>query len=83
MSSAALTYSITSACSEGKLTGCSCDETRKGLTSEGFKWSGCSDNIAYGMGVAENFLDPRIKNRTNLMLINLHNFETGRQVCLQ
>lgn len=80
LSSAALTYSITSACSQGKLTGCSCDETRKGLTPEGFRWSGCSDNIAYGMGVAENFLDPRIRNKTNLMLINLHNFETGRQI---
>jgi wingless-type MMTV integration site family protein 4 len=80
LSSAALTYSITSACSKGKLTGCSCDESRKGKQANGYQWSGCSDNIAYGMGVAENFLDPRIRNKPNLMLINLHNLETGRKV---
>ena len=80
LSSAALTYSITNACSEGRLTGCSCDESKNGHSNDGYKWSGCSDNIAYGMGVAENFLDPRVRNNSNLMLLNLHNLETGRQV---
>jgi wingless-type MMTV integration site family protein 4 len=81
LSSAALTYSITSACSEGKLAGCSCDESKKDRTAAGYRWSGCSDNIAYGMGVAENFLDPRIRMKPHMMLLNLHNLETGRQVC--
>ncbi len=80
LSSAALTYSITSACSEGKLTGCSCDESKKNKAASGYIWSGCSDNIAYGMGVAETFLDPRIRNKPHLMLLNLHNLESGRQV---
>jgi len=80
LSSAALTYSITNACSQGKLTGCSCDESMKGKKANGYQWSGCSDNIAYGMGVAENFLDPRVNNKPNLMLVNLHNLETGRKV---
>ena len=80
LSSAALTYSITSACSQGKLSDCSCDESRKGMKSNGYHWSGCSDNIAYGMGVAESFLDPRIRNKPNLMHLNLHNLETGRRV---
>lgn len=80
LSSAALTYSITSACSQGKLADCSCDESRKGMKSNGYHWSGCSDNIAYGMGVAESFLDPRIRNKPSLMHLNLHNLETGRQM---
>lgn len=80
LSSAALTYTITNACSEGKLTGCSCDESKKRHVTGGYQWSGCSDNIAYGMAIAENFLDPRVKNRLNLLMVNLHNFETGRKI---
>ena len=80
LSSAALTYSITTACSEGKIVGCSCDESKKGITSDGHRWSGCSDNIAYGMGVAEIFLEPQIKYRYKLTHLNIHNMETGRQV---
>lgn len=40
LSSAALTYSITSACSEGKLAGCSCDETKKRPIRNGHLWTG-------------------------------------------
>lgn len=80
LSSAALTYSITTACSEGRLIGCSCDESKKGRVVNGHMWSGCSDNINYGMAVAENFLDPRIKSRTRLLFLNLHNFEIGRKI---
>jgi len=84
LSSAALTYAITSACSEGKIIGCSCDETKKGQsTSDGHKWSGCSDNIAYGMGVAEIFLEPQIKYRYRLTHLNIHNYEAGRQIIEQ
>jgi len=38
LSSAALTYAITRACSEGKIMGCSCDETKKGKTIDGHRW---------------------------------------------
>lgn len=40
LSSAALTYSITNACSEGRLAGCSCDESKQGKLTNGYKWSG-------------------------------------------
>lgn len=40
LSSAALTYSITNACSEGKLAGCSCDETKKRPIRNGQLWAG-------------------------------------------
>ena len=42
----------------------------------------CSDNIAFGMAVSEKFLDPRVGRRLSLTLLNIFNFETGRQVCL-
>ena len=80
LSSAALTHSITQACSDGKIVGCSCDTSLKGFTQEGYKWEGCSDNVGYGQGISEKFLDPRIKNRTNILLINIHNNEAGRQL---
>jgi hypothetical protein len=80
LSSAALTYTITQACSEGKINGCSCDKSDSGETQDGFKWAGCSDNVVYGMGVSEKFLDPRIRNRSNVLLINMHNSQAGREV---
>ena len=83
LSSAALTYTITNACSEGKIMGCSCDETKKGISSDGNRWSGCSDNIAYGMGVSEIFLEPQVKHRYKLTHLNMHNYETGRQIIEQ
>jgi hypothetical protein len=82
LASAALTHSITQACSDGKISGCSCDASLKGLTQDGYRWSGCSDNVGYGMGITEKFLDPRIKNKTNILLINIHNNEAGRQVVI-
>lgn len=81
LASASIAHSITQACSDGRIAGCSCDASIKGRTPEGYRWAGCSDNIVYGMGVAEKFLDPRIRNRTNILLINIHNNEAGRQVC--
>ena len=32
------------------------------------------------MGVAESFLEPRVKNRLRLTHLNAHNYETGRQI---
>lgn len=32
------------------------------------------------MAVAESFLDPRVRKRFKLLVVNLHNFETGRKV---
>lgn len=40
LSSAALTYSITSACTEGKLPGCSCLGTNRVSTPNGYQWTG-------------------------------------------
>jgi wingless-type MMTV integration site family protein 4 len=81
LSSAALTYQVTRACTDGKLTECSCDLTKSSPSSNGaFKWSGCSENIAYGIGVSERFLDPVIRNKPQITAVNMHNLEVGRQV---
>ena len=32
------------------------------------------------MAISENFLDPKLKNKPNLIPVNLHNFETGRRI---
>lgn len=42
ITSAGVVYSITHACSSGKLTECSCDSIQHGQTTpEGWKWGGC------------------------------------------
>lgn len=42
ITSAGVVYSITNACSLGKLTECSCDSMQHGQTTpEGWKWGGC------------------------------------------
>jgi hypothetical protein len=40
LSSAALSYQITSACSNGLLSDCSCYDNKEGVTLDGHKWSG-------------------------------------------
>lgn len=42
ITSAGVVYSITNACSSGRLTECSCESMQHGLTTpEGWKWGGC------------------------------------------
>lgn len=42
ITSAGVVYSITNACSSGRLTECSCDSMQHGQTTpEGWKWGGC------------------------------------------
>lgn len=51
--------------------------------SPGFQWSGCSDNIAYGVAFSQSFVDVRERSKgqsSNRALMNLHNNEAGRKV---
>lgn len=32
-------------------------------THPGFQWSGCSDNIAYGVAFSQSFVDARMRSR--------------------
>jgi len=52
----------------------------------GFQWSGCSDNIAYGVAFSQSFVDVRERSKgasSNRALMNLHNNEAGRKVMVR
>lgn len=52
-------------------------------THPGFQWSGCSDNIAYGVAFSQSFVDVRERSKgasSSRALMNLHNNEAGRKV---
>lgn len=86
ISAAGVAHAVTRACSSGKLTKCGCDRTVKGPSKDGFEWSGCSDNIAYGIAFSKTFVDAREKKskksgkNAGRRLMNLHNNEAGRLV---
>jgi len=62
------------------------DGTR--LVAGNFKWSGCSDNIAYGVAFAKSFVDAGEKSRRNRTarsdraVVNLHNNNAGRKASM-
>ena len=56
------------------------------LSALGFQWSGCSDNIAYGVAFSQSFVDVRERSKgasSNRALMNLHNNEAGRKVMVR
>lgn len=86
LSAAALAHEVTRACSQGRLEDrCGCDLSVQGNSAEGFKWSGCSDNVAYGVAFSKSFVDARdlraARSTANpRALVNLHNNNVGRKV---
>lgn len=84
ISAAGLAHALTRACSSGRMDDCGCDRSVRGESKDGFKWSGCSDNIAYGSGLSKRFVDSRewrgVKKNRKKSLMNLHNNEAGRKV---
>jgi len=63
------------------------DDGRR-LIADSFKWSGCSDNIAYGVAFAKSFVDAGEKSgrnrsaRSSRTIINLHNNNAGRKASI-
>ncbi|KAK7477935.1 hypothetical protein BaRGS_00030844 [Batillaria attramentaria] len=84
ISSAGVAYAVTRACSSGQLRKCGCDRTVRGRSQDGFEWSGCSDNIAYGTAFSTAFVDARERGQrrknSSRALMNLHNNQAGRRV---
>ncbi|XP_068240095.1 protein Wnt-4-like [Palaemon carinicauda] len=91
ISSAGVAHAITRRCSTGELDDCGCDRSVRGVTQHGFRWSGCSDNIAYGVSLSKRFVDARDrklvqrhkrkgKRVSSRALMNLHNNEAGRKL---
>lgn len=80
VTSAALTYTTSRACSEGSIYTCSCgliDLTRQVHASE-WQWGGCSDNVEFGQKFAREFTDVSEKERDIRCAVNRHNNEAGR-----
>ncbi|KAK3866419.1 hypothetical protein Pcinc_028048 [Petrolisthes cinctipes] len=91
ISSAGVAHAITRRCSSGELDDCGCDRSVRGVTHQGFQWSGCSDNIAYGVSLSKRFVDARDRKLvtrkkkaghrvSSRALMNLHNNEAGRKL---
>merc|ERR1712214_49189 len=59
ISSAGVAHALTRACSSGDLENCGCDRSLRGISPEGFQWSGCSDNVDFGITFSRNFVDAR------------------------
>uniref|UniRef100_H2ZIP3 Protein Wnt n=1 Tax=Ciona savignyi TaxID=51511 RepID=H2ZIP3_CIOSA len=83
ITSAAVTYEVTRACSRGHLIECSCDGRKRGSSKDNtgkFEWGGCSDDVQFGMSVAEEFIDANeIAQHDGRAIMNLHNNRAGRK----
>lgn len=79
---AGVAHAITSACTQGNLSECSCDKEKQGFhgRADGWKWGGCSADVRYGLGFSKVFMDAREIKQSARTLMNLHNNEVGRKV---
>lgn len=81
ITAAGVSYALTRACSDGSLKGCQCVSTnRHKLTTEGWEYEGCHDNVEFGYRVGKKFVDSRERGRDFRATVNLHNNEAGRMV---
>ncbi|XP_064298526.1 protein Wnt-4-like [Phalacrocorax carbo] len=85
ISAAGVAFAVTRACSRGELEKCGCDSKIRGVSPKGFQWSGCSDNLSYGIAFSQAFVDKPERRRgisSSRALMNLHNNEAGRKALL-
>ena len=81
ITAAGVSYALTRACSDGSLKGCQCVSTnRHKLTTEGWEYEGCHDNVKFGYRIGKKFVDSRERGRDFRATVNLHNNEAGRVV---
>ncbi|KAF5297914.1 hypothetical protein FQA39_LY11899 [Lamprigera yunnana] len=82
ISSAGVSYAVTTACAKGNISSCGCAPGPKprDSTPSGWKWGGCSVDIAFGTRFARKFLDARELEGDERSLMNLHNNRAGRKV---
>eukprot|EP00795_Rhopilema_esculentum_P013253 gene13253-4084_t len=79
ITAAGVSYALTRACSDGSLKGCQCvSSNRHKLTSEGWEYEGCHDNVKFGYRIGKRFVDSRERGRDFRATVNLHNNEAGR-----
>lgn len=92
ITSAAIVYAVTRACTKGTLTTCGCAKRgapillgNKYAKSENTKsewtWSGCSDDVSFGDQVALTFLTSLQEGQADVLAkVHLHNNRLGRLV---
>ncbi|XP_017670089.1 PREDICTED: protein Wnt-4-like [Lepidothrix coronata] len=82
ISAAGIAFAVTCACSHGEMEKCGCDRKVRGASPEGFQWSGCSDNLSYGLAFSQAFVGNPERSHgvsSSQALMNLHNNEAGRK----
>ncbi|KAF6030278.1 WNT2B [Bugula neritina] len=84
IASAGVVQSLLMACSDGSLSNCECDPSKKNGKSRDskgeFDWSGCSNNVKFGLKYAKSFTDAKESETRDLRgLMNLHNNNAGRR----
>ncbi|XP_051635334.1 protein Wnt-4a-like [Manacus candei] len=83
ISAAGIAFAVTCACSHGELEKCGCNCKIRGASPEGFQWSGCSDNLFYGIAFSQAFVGNPERSHgvsSGQALMNLHNNEAGRKL---
>jgi len=89
--SAAVLYSVARACRDGELTACGCSSRpRPADLAADWMWGGCGDDTDHGYKFSVVFVDAREREKNQprrspglgRMLMNLHNYEAGRRVCI-
>ena len=83
--SAGIVHTIAKNCSKGQFDKCHCNSKTSKLDMEeaargGFRWGGCSDDVAFGMEIAKSYLDEREIGHDSKAKVNLHNNNVGRMV---
>nr|CAD7572554.1 unnamed protein product [Timema californicum] len=83
ISAAAIAYSVSRACADGKLTRCKCAEEKDPQeTRRTWRWGGCGDNVKFGRRFTRNFLQLRSVGQDTTAALLRYNSEVGIQVRL-
>jgi len=82
LSAAALTHSVSKACSSGTSAKCGCGPEPSELPLAEFKWGGCSDDVTFGAVFSKWFTNTPWSRRKQSIhkLVNAHNTAVGRKV---
>lgn len=82
ITSAAVAHSVARACADGSIYTCTCNYNLRQPNGVDWEWGGCSDNANFGKKFSRKFVDVAEKGRDFRYMMNLHNNEAGRRVCI-